>query len=105
MPSGSYRERAKVSGGPLWWDCLANRRGSFGSREPSIYQGRGQASAMQHRAYLQLGAVALLSSSHQLLPFGHDWKVRLDILGNLLSKPVHWLAEWLGGEVVVELEE
>lgn len=44
---------------------------------------------MPQRAYLQVGAVALGSSSHQLLSLGHDQKACLDILGNLLSKRAH----------------
>lgn len=47
----------------------------------ALHQGRGQASAMQQRAHLQVGAVAFGSSSHQLLPFGPDRKARLDISG------------------------
>lgn len=90
-----YRRRAQVFGdSPLG--------GTVGPIEAapvglvSSRQCRGQALAGQERAQLQVGAVTL---GPQLLLFGRNQKASPDILGNLLSKPVHLPAEWLGGKV------
>lgn len=88
------RKRTKVFEGPLWCDCLANRRGSFVGREPlSVTEGaRPQQFSRGHPCRLEPGRWILL-------PLGHDRKAQLDILGNSLSKPAHRMAEWLEGEV------
>ena len=88
------RKRTKVFKGPLWWDCLANRRGSFGGREPpSVIEGaRPRQFSRGHLCRLELGPWILL-------PLGPDRTAHLDSLGNSLSKPAHRMAEWLEGEV------
>ena len=79
--------------GPLWWDCLANRRGSFVGREPlSVMEGA------RPRQFSKGQPCRLEPGSWMLLPLGHDRKAQLDILGNSLSKPAHRMAEWLEGE-------